>query len=111
MNLDESYNLQGLELEAGVREASNGAIRTLRESDDSQEHLETLGKMFEALGKSHSGPGKGIEWAKDLISTYRNLGRIIQIIYEQEQTDGGSDESEEFEPGSLEERARSLENL
>ena len=109
MELDESYNLRGFELEAGVREAYNEGIRALRESDDPKERLETLGKMFEVLGKSHSGPGRGIEWAKDLIPTYRNLGRIIQIMYEQD--GGGSNESEEFEPGSLEERARSLESL
>ena len=80
MDLDESYELPGFELEASVRETYHQGIRRLRETQDPQDCFEILRPMFEALGISHPGPNKGIEWAKELIQGYRNLGRILNEL-------------------------------
>lgn len=80
MELDKSYDVSYFELEVNVREAYHEGIRKLRLSVNPDEQLKIFVEMFEILGKSRAGPDRGPEWVREIISAYRNLGRIFTEI-------------------------------
>jgi len=80
MGLGEREYRIGQGLEAAVKEIYERGIEVIRrESEDPIRCLDELDSIFKALRGSRPGSDK-IEWARDLIRAYRNLGRIIPTL-------------------------------
>jgi|TARA_Y100000296_G_C5085740_1_gene212299 hypothetical protein len=85
MDLKLKYPENALELECGVRQVYENAIKVIRESEDPQECFDVLNLAFQAFAESRPGPYTIIEWAEDLIKGYRNLGRVLRTVISSEQ--------------------------
>ncbi|MBS3080529.1 hypothetical protein J4221_03585 [Candidatus Pacearchaeota archaeon] len=77
MDSDKNYGGSYVELEASIRDRYRDGLMRLSETNNSHEQLEIIKGIFEDLGKSRPFFGRGIEWARDVILAYRNLGERL----------------------------------
>ena len=97
MEIGEYPSLFCSEIENSIVEKCRNALDTIKESDNPTESLEQLVLVFEALKKSTPSPGKGLEWARDLIYAYRDLGNLLrESLGEFYKSDKEKDENREF---------------
>ena len=76
MKLDESYDIPFLELEQNIADSYREGLNELRDSEDYVKNLRTVRNLFNHLRESHPCRDKGVEWASEIITAYRNLSRI-----------------------------------
>lgn len=81
MELDNSYNLNFLNVEENIAETYRKGIKDLRQLDDPIQNLEVLVGIFKTLRQSHPSLNQGVGWAVEIISAYRNLSKILEAIY------------------------------
>jgi len=80
MEIKGNHNPLGMQIEGKIRKTYRDAFNILKQVNSYQAALESIANMFDALGKSRPDKGRGIEWARDVIPAYRNLGNVIKQI-------------------------------
>ena len=70
------------ELEATIAKNYKQRIELMTSTENLSEFLGCAISVYSALEDSRPAEGRGLEWAEDMIKSYRTIGRIIAKRYE-----------------------------
>lgn len=82
MDFEEKRFVTGYELGPEERDIYRKGIEALEGCENAREGLKILSDIFKSLGESTYFSNRSIEWAGELIDSYRNLGEILKSLIE-----------------------------
>jgi hypothetical protein len=108
-NMVDNYPLTGIEIEGTIRKEYEEAVKLLRDNPNAKSGLEKLCQVFASLEKSRPISGREIAWTAQMVTIYRNLGRMYQEVIKEFDAKLNISSLKEYGITDLEELRRTLE--